>query len=82
MQDPRSAKKSDDDYVPFYKKLDSIEKRFEYKVTKKQWNFWKKIETSLGALQHRLLDPIFPNSNPEPFYIMYDRGYTHAKEYV
>ena len=29
------------------------------RLQKKQWNFWKKIETSLGALQHRLLDPIF-----------------------
>ena len=72
MQDPRSAKKSDDDYVPFYKKLDSIEKRFEYKVTKKTMEFLEKNRDKPWCVTASLVGPHFPNSNPEPFYIMYD----------
>ena len=73
MQDPRSAKKSDDDYVPFYKKLDSIEKRFEYKVTKKTMEFLEKNRDKPWCVTASLVGPHFPNSNPEPFYIMYDQ---------
>ena len=73
MQDPRSAKKSDDDYVPFYKKLDSIEKRFEYKVTKKTMEFLEKNRAKPWCVTASLVGPHFPNSNPEPFYIMYDQ---------
>ena len=73
MQDPRSAKKSDDDYVPFYKKLDSIEKRFEYKVTKKTMEFLEKNRDKPWCVTASLVEPHFPNSNPEPFYIMYDQ---------
>ena len=72
MQDPRSAKKSDD-YVPFYKKLDSIEKRFEYKVTKKTMEFLEKNRDKPWCVTASLVGPHFPNSNPEPFYIMYDQ---------
>ena len=73
MQDPRSAKKSDDDYVPFYKKLDSIEKRFEYKVTKKTMEFLEKNRDKPWCVTASLVGPHFPNSNPEPFCIMYDQ---------
>ena len=73
MQDPRSAKKSDDDYVPFYKTLDSIEKRFEYKVTKKTMEFLEKNRDKPWCVTASLVGPHFPNSNPEPFYIMYDQ---------
>ena len=73
MQDPRSAKKSDDDYVPFYKKLDSIEKRFEYKVTKKTMEFLEKNRDKPWCVTASLVGTHFPNSNPEPFYIMYDQ---------
>ena len=73
MQDPRSAKKSDDDYVPFYKKLDSTEKRFEYKVTKKTMEFLEKNRDKPWCVTASLVGPHFPNSNPEPFYIMYDQ---------
>ena len=73
MQDPRSAKKSDDDYVPFYKKLDSIENRFEYKVTKKTMEFLEKNRDKPWCVTASLVGPHFPNSNPEPFYIMYDQ---------
>ena len=31
-EDLRKSKVSDDEYLPFYKKLDSIEERYEYKV--------------------------------------------------
>ena len=73
MQDPRSAKKSDDDYVPFYKKLDSIEKRFEYKVTKKTMEFLEKNRDKPWCVTASLVGPHSPNSYAEPFYIMYDQ---------
>lgn len=71
-KDMRAVKKSEDEYVPFYKKLNSIEERFEYKVTQRTLKFLEDNQDKPWCVTASLVGPHFPNSNPEPFYSMYD----------
>lgn len=71
-EDLRKSKVSDDEYLPFYKKLDSIEERYEYKVIQKALDYLEKNKNEPWCLTASLVGPHFPNSNPEPFYSMYD----------
>lgn len=50
-EDLRKSKVSDDEYLPFYKKLDSIEERYEYKVIQKALDYLEKIKMSRGVWQ-------------------------------
>lgn len=70
--DVRKAKKSDDDYEPFYKKIASLEERHEYRVTQKTIEFLEKNRETPWCVTASLVGPHFPNYNPEPFYSMYD----------
>ena len=72
LEDIKKAKKSEDMYPPFYGKLDSIEKRFEYRVTQKTLDFLERNQGKPWCLTASLVGPHFPNCNPEPFYSMYD----------
>lgn len=47
--DPRKAKISEDEYPPFYQKLNSLEDRFEYKVTQKALAFLEENKVHPGA---------------------------------
>lgn len=71
-QDPSEQKKSDDMYSPFYGKLNSIEDRFEYKVTQRALKFLEENKDEPWCLTASLVGPHFPNLCPEPFYSMYD----------
>lgn len=78
--DLRKAKISEDMYPPFYRKLNSLEERFEYKVTQKALAFLEENQNQPWCLTASLVGPHFPNSNPEPFYSMYDDADIHLPE--
>ena len=70
--DLRKEKVSDDWHPPYYGKLNSLEDRFEYKVTQKALEFLEKNQDHPWCLTASLVGPHFANFNPEPFYSMYD----------
>jgi arylsulfatase A-like enzyme len=59
---------------PFYKKIDSIEERVEYKVKEKALNFLNNLddEDSPWCLTASFVSPHFPLSLPEPYFSMYN----------
>lgn len=70
----KSQKKNADSYPPFYGKLDSIEQRYEHRVTKRSLEFLEEHQESPWCLTVSLVGPHFPNVNPEPYYSMYDEA--------
>lgn len=68
----KSVKKNQDMYPPFYGKLNSIEERYEHRVTKRSLEFLQEHQNSPWCLTVSLVGPHFPNLNPEPYYSMYD----------
>ncbi len=72
--DLKSVKKNDHQYPPFYGKLDSIEERFEHRVTQRSLQFLEDNKEQPWCLTVSLVGPHFPNVNPEPYYSMYDES--------
>lgn len=68
----KSMKKNADSFPPFYGKLDSIEQRYEHRVTKRSLEFLDDHKENPWCLTVSLVGPHFPNVNPEPYYSMYD----------
>lgn len=70
----KSRKKNEDNFPPFYGKLNSIEERYEYRVTERAKTFLEENQEKPWCLTLSLVGPHFPNVNPEPYYSMYDEA--------
>lgn len=71
-QKPRFINDNSSDRVPFYKKLNSIEDRIEYKVKEEAISFLDSNKDEPWCLTVSFSAPHFPNSSPEPYYSMYN----------
>ncbi len=69
----KSVKHSEHSFPPFYGRLDSIEERYEHRVTQRSLKFLEEHQESPWCLTLSLVGPHFPNVNPEPYYSMYDK---------
>ncbi|MFI3254899.1 MAG: sulfatase-like hydrolase/transferase [Eubacteriales bacterium] len=70
--DLKSVKKNADSYPPFYGKLESIEERYEHRITERSLQFLDEHGENPWCLTVSLVGPHFPNLNPEPYYSMYN----------
>ncbi len=69
---PQFVSDDAEDYLPFYGRINSIEDRFEYKVTQKSLRFLDENKDEPWCLTASLVGPHFPSTLPDEYMNMYD----------
>lgn len=71
-RDPQFAKENNGNRLPFYGKINSIEDRFEYKVTRRALSFLEDNKDEPWCLTASLVGPHFPSVLPDEYFNMYN----------
>ncbi len=71
---PLFVSENEDDYLPFYGRIDSIKDRHEYKVTQKSLEFLEKNKDEPWCLTASLVGPHFPSTLPQEYYDLYSES--------